>query len=73
MKRLFLRRRFFLVRKIVLKRRRYPTNRNEPVDWEKAGKCFERLIRKDVKLIRKLADARTYRDLYLEDGIEPPR
>ena len=72
MKRLFLRRRFFLVRKVILKRKRYVVLENEPPNWKKAGESFQRLIRKNRDEIIRLCDARTYRDLYIEDGIEPP-
>lgn len=72
MKRLFLRRRFFLVRKVILKRKRHVVLENEPPNWKKAGESFQRLIRKNRDEIIRLCDARTYRDLYIEDGIEPP-
>ncbi|MEK7564968.1 MAG: hypothetical protein AAB394_01700 [Patescibacteria group bacterium] len=72
MKILFLRRRFFLVRKVILKRKRHVVLENEPPNWKKAGESFQRLIRKNRDEIIRLCDARTYRDLYIEDGIEPP-
>ena len=72
MKILFLRRRFFLVRKVIIKRKRHVVLENEPPNWKKAGESFQRLIRKNRDEIIRLCDARTYRDLYIEDGIEPP-
>ena len=73
MKILFLRRRFFLVRKVILKRKRHVVLENEPPNWKKAGESFQRLIQKKNRdEIIRLCDARTYRDLYIEDGIEPP-
>ncbi|MDP3800404.1 MAG: hypothetical protein Q8Q90_03205 [bacterium] len=41
-------------------------------DWRRAGRSFRRLLRINGEEFKRLANARTYRTLYLEDGIEPP-
>ena len=64
---------FFLRRKLVVSRqRKVVALENEPINWKKAGQSFARLLKTQGATIRRLADARTYRDFYLEDGIEPP-
>ncbi|MDP3764165.1 MAG: hypothetical protein Q8Q95_00925 [bacterium] len=40
--------------------------------WRRAGRSFRRLLRVHGEEFKRLANARTYRDLYLEDGIKPP-
>lgn len=74
MKRLVLRRRFFIFKMIGLKRKiqAFSNAKVKPFSWKRAGESFERLIKENRDEIIRLCDARTYRDLYLEDGIEPP-
>lgn len=37
-------------------------DKSEPIDWEKAGKCFERMVKREAATIKRLCDAATYAD-----------
>ena len=72
MRRLFLHRRFYLFKRMAKKRNIFANKQGKSFSWKRAGESFRRLIKENKEEIIRLCDARTYRDLYIEDGIEPP-